>query len=407
MRSLDVYWDQERVGRLSEQAERRWSFRYDADYKGLSISASLPKAQEEASGLVVFAYFTNLLPEAAIRTQIARHLGQSAEDDFGLLEALGGEIAGALTLLPAGEVPPAPSEQVYRQLTQAELLRFVREPTEAISRWAEGSVRLSLAGAQSKLPVVAEDGKLWLPESTEPTTHLLKFASPSFKRLPENEAFCLRLARNAGLEVVSAELVADGQAVLIERFDRMTDADGWVHRLHQEDACQALGLPSTRKYQEEGGPGLEDLFGLIDRIVQTPALDRQKALRLLAFNLAIGNADAHGKNFSFLRDSEGVRLAPGYDLVSTAHYKGIDRRLAMRLAEVSDPDRIKKDTWLAVARELGFQPRYLAQELTNTLEMVESALKRTLEEMPVKSQDICRVLGREVRKRIGLRIKAL
>ncbi len=166
----------------------------------------------------------------------------------------------------------------------------------------EKGLRLSLAGAQSKVPVILVDGAVALPAPGQPTTHILKPPIARFTATPENEAFVMRLAAAIGLDVAPVEprVVRDRPYLLVERYDRAVGADGQVRRIHQEDFCQALGVPPETKYASEGGPTFKDCFALLRRIAERPAVDVLKLLDAVIFNAIAGNADAHGKNFSIL-----------------------------------------------------------------------------------------------------------
>jgi len=125
----------------------------------------------------------------------------------------------------------------------------------------------------------------------------------------------------------------------VERYDRKIDpSTGEVQRIHQEDFCQALGVPSHRKYQQEGGPAASDLLACIRAHSTAPALDLGHFLDLLVFNVLIGNADAHGKNDSWLYTGGSRRLAPAYDLVATTLWPELSSRMAMRIGQAKHPE---------------------------------------------------------------------
>ncbi|MXX79227.1 MAG: type II toxin-antitoxin system HipA family toxin, partial [Gemmatimonadales bacterium] len=207
--------------------------------------------------------------------------------------------------------------------------------------------------AQSKLPVVTVDGGIALPAPGQPTTHILKPAIPDFPHTTENEAFAMRLARSVGLDVASVEprRVGDRTFLLVARYDRSTGPDGPVRRVHQEDFCQALGIPPEVKYAAEGGPGLKEGFGLLRRVALRPAVNVLKLLDATIFNLIVGNADAHGKNFSLLYDAGGPRLAPLYDLVMTAAYPELSPAPAMPIGGCANLAEIDAHHWAAFAEE--------------------------------------------------------
>ena len=127
------------------------------------------------------------------------------------------------------------------------------------------------------------DGAVALPAPGRPTTHILKPPISRFAATTENEAFVMRLAASIGLDVVAVEpRVVDGRTfLLVKRYDRTHGADGAVHRIHQEDFCQALGLPPETKYASEGGPTFKDCIALVRDVAARPAVDVLKLPRML------------------------------------------------------------------------------------------------------------------------------
>jgi serine/threonine-protein kinase HipA len=353
VRALDVWLYGRRAGRL-EQVDGRMRFAYAADYVaagGAPLSCSLPLGDGEYVREAE-AFFANLLPEGEVRTLVARRLGVSAGNDFGLLYEIGGDCAGAVTLLPPGASPgEEPIRADIRWLDEPALAAALDElPRRPLLADPDEGIRLSLAGAQDKLPVVVDDGRIGIPLGRTPSTHIVKTPIVRFDDTVANEAFCLELARSLGLASASAEVRdADGREfLLVERYDRRRAGDGRVERIHQEDFCQALAIPPQLKYESEGGPGLPDCFGVVRDSSTEQAIDRLALVDAVTLNFLLGNHDAHGKNFSLLLAGEGpgpatgVRLAPLYDLVSTAVYPGLDRKMAMAIGGEYRPDYVRR-----------------------------------------------------------------
>lgn len=355
---LDVRWDERLVGRLTRPRPGALEFVYADDWlrddRAPALSASLPKRAEPYSRRECRPFFAGLLPEESQRDRVARVLGVSSLNDFALLDRLGGDVAGALQLLSPGAPSAEPDwDDSPQPLDDARLVNvFEALPWRPLLAGEEG-LRLSLAGAQSKLPVVMIDDVIALPAPGQPTTHILKPAIPDFPHTTENEAFAMRLARAAGLAVAYVEprRVGDRTFLLIERYDRSVDPDGRVRRIHQEDFCQALAVPPEVKYAGEGGPSLKDGFALLRRVALRPAVDVLKLLDAVIFNLIVGNADAHGKNFSLLHDAAGPRLAPLYDLVLTAAYPELSPTLAMPIGGCARLAGMDAHRWAAFAEE--------------------------------------------------------
>jgi serine/threonine-protein kinase HipA len=204
-------------------------------------------------------------------------------------------------------------------------------------------LRLSLAGAQVKLPVVIDSTavgatRMALPLGDTPSTHILKPEPLRFPGLAENEAWCMALARRIGLDAAEAwaERIGNVPCLISKRYDRVQGAsDGIVRRLHQEDFCQALGYPSSRKYQQEGGPSLRECFQMIRDWSTIPVLDVRHMLDAVIFAAVTGNADAHGKNHSFLYAQDTRRMAPLYDQVCTLAWPELSTTLSMKIGSAA------------------------------------------------------------------------
>lgn len=215
--------------------------------------------------------------------------------------------------------------------------------------------RLCLAGAQSKVPVVVIDGQIALPLPGQPPTHILKSPIACFKGTTENEAFMMSLAAAIGLDVapVEARTLEGRQFLLVERYDRGRDNLGVMRRIHQEDFCQSLGVPPESKCASEGGPTFKDCFELLRRASARLAMDIAKLLGATIFNLIVGNADAHGKNYSILYDDQGPRMAPLYDLLLTVAYPDLSAKLAMRIGKRATLAEMDGEGWKAFAEDAG------------------------------------------------------
>lgn len=378
MKRLCVWWDGRITGRLAQDDHGDLSFAYDAAWlqEGRALSRSLPLRADAFGRRECRPFFGGLLPEADQRSGVAGVLGVSAANEFALLDRLGGDVAGALSLLPEGEAPPSPAlfDTPRAPLSDADFAAILdRLPLRPMLA-GETGLRLSLAGAQAKLPVILVDGRPALPRPGEPTTHIAKPEIPRFAGSVENEAWCMGLARRVGLDVADAQArEAEGRRyLLVERYDRAT-RDGVTLRLHQEDAAQALGVPPERKYAAEGGPAFRDLFALTRAYVRQPAVDVLKLVDAAIFNLCIGNADAHGKNFSFLLDEAGPRLAPLYDLLSTIAWPNLSPRLAMRVGRAGLVEELDGETWARLAADAGIALPFLKRRVKALTERIEVA----------------------------------
>lgn len=374
---LEVTLGDRRIGTLSRESGRL-AFVYDRqwldDPHSHPLSLSLPLRQAPFADAETRTWFGNLLPEGDVLNAVARRLGRSTGDVFGLLVDLGGECAGAISLLPQGK--NSPETGGYQPFSEDELFTLVSADPPLPLLAGEARIRLSLAGAQNKLPVYVDGNHILKAAGTLATSHILKppiRAAISLLHTVENEAFCMQLAGTLGINVPNAEVrtVRNLNFYLVERFDRRRE-QGRIERLHQEDFCQALGVEANLKYEESGGPALSAVWRLLRSHSSAPAVDGRQLLRWIAFNFLIGNADAHGKNLALLYDESGsVRLAPFYDLLCTSVYPGLDQRMAMRLGGERLPDRLRRKHWEHLAEELDISPRAVFAELESLTQRIE------------------------------------
>ncbi|MBS1785820.1 MAG: type II toxin-antitoxin system HipA family toxin [Acidobacteria bacterium] len=380
------------VGELSQDAHGDLVFAYGAswlaDSSSQAISVSLPKRPEPFPHRACLPFFDGLLPEGGQRSAIAKALGVSEKNPFSLLNELGGDVAGALQFLPPGTKPKsAKGPWVPQPLDDEALLAVLdRLPLRPMLAGEDG-LRLSLAGAQAKLPVCVVTGRVCLPQPGQPTTHILKPAIPGLRASVENEAFAMHLAAELGIPVAQAEprIVRASRGrkqtyLLVTRYDR-TSSKGLVTRIHQEDFCQAMGVPSSLKYQSEGGPNLARCFGLVQSASALPALDRMRLLDVVLFNAMLGNADAHGKNFSLLYTEEGLRLAPFYDLMSTAFYPELSKSFAMKIGEQSRFERLGPKAWGEFSKQIAVTLPFIRQRVLKLADQIPDAVGVVLENL--------------------------
>lgn len=367
-RSLDVYLKDRKAGELMQGDEGSLTFTYDSDYLATdpaALSVSLPLHDEPFGDRIARPFFSGLLPDEKARRRLAAALGVSSGNAFGLLEIIGGECAGALSLLLPGQRPSAPTSDDIEPLDDKRLEGILALLRHRPLLGGEEDVRLSLAGAQDKLAVAIIDGQITLPKAGRPTTHILKPFIEGLDGTVENEVFCMTLARRLGLDVPLASKGIAGKSdyFLVERYDRITHGDGRIERIHQEDFCQALSVPPELKYEEEGGPGISQCQDLIRRTTGRPAAEILRFQRMLIFHYLIGNADAHAKNYALLYRGKVPDLAPIYDAVCTAAYRGISKKLAMAMGGRSLPDTILMEHWASLVPSTRASRRMLAGEL--------------------------------------------
>jgi serine/threonine-protein kinase HipA len=304
------------------------------------LSLSLPVDERRYPQGLARPFIDGLLPEGESRTSIARDVGVRADDTYGLIRELGRDCAGAIVIQPADDpAPPKPTTLTAEPLKPKGVAALVGNLRSA-PLGAGGRVRISLAGIQEKLLLTRmPDGAWGRPVDGTPSTHILKPEIAAYPKTVENEAFSMRVAQSLGLDVAAVETtqIAKRKLIVVERFDRTVSADGSVERIHQEDFCQATGVPPETKYEQDGGPSLRRIAEILQSVAAPDSLER--LLEAVTLNVLIGNGDAHAKNFSLLHHPSGaLTLTPLYDLMCTLHYG--DNGLAMYIDSVQRTDRV-------------------------------------------------------------------
>ena len=379
---LNVYFNAELAGTLRDEKGRLYFQHAPAWLRSpnlVALSIPLPPSADEYGDDVVRPFFENLLPEGEIRSAIA-HLKQVSEKNtLGLLEEIGGDCAGAISLLLPESAPPGSGD--YDPLPDKQLNEMLHSLEKRPLITADNELRLSLAGAQQKLPVLLKDGAFFLGRGNAPSSHILKPNIAGFANTTANEMFCMTLADKAGLPVPKASLHRQPETVyLVERYDRVKVGER-LTRLHQIDFCQALNLPSSKKYEKEGGPSLNDCFAILRNYCREPAKDVQNLISWTIFNYLIGNSDAHGKNLSLLMIPAGVELAPFYDLLCTAVYPGLTHNLAFKIGGDNRPEWIQLRHWEKLADAAGVNKRYIASvciELASRLPSIALDVEKSI-----------------------------
>jgi serine/threonine-protein kinase HipA len=372
--------------RLEWRAEgiERWGLGSPALSVGLPIGS--PIGSRDMRGL---DFFENMLPEGPARARMATLAGVRPVDTYGLLSAFGRDCAGAVMLLPDGERAGAQDRSGYTPMTPGDLRQVIGDLDAApLGVAPERGFRPSLPGFQRKaLLGRAPDGTWQLPYGDAPSTWILKPDGPH--AMAANEATCMRLAAACHLDAAQTELldVAGLPVLAVRRYDRLETAGGALPaRLHQEDGCQATATPPGMKYEERGGPGLRDLAGLL-RSYGDPA-DVTRLLRRTAFNMAVGNADAHAKNFSILHDTDdpAISLSPLYDALSTIALEltdtagqpmRADTHLGQRVGGQADIRKVTAASIVDEAVTWGVRRRTAGAVVAETLDHVLAAIPET------------------------------
>ena len=330
---LKVLINNRLVGRLEKEPGGAIEFQYDQSWLDwpphFPISLSLPPRKATFRGEPVVAVFDNLLPDNPIvRRLVAEKTGAQGTDAYSLLEQIGRDCAGAMQFLPDGmgvnAFQPIEGEPVSDEEIEAILANLATAP---LGIDTEQEFRISVAGAQEKTALLFHDGRWKRPIGTTPTTHILK---PQLGEIPtpwgmidlsnsvENEHYCLKLLEGFRLPIAKTEIARFGarRVLVVERFDRRWQSKDQILRLPQEDCCQALSIPSSRKYQNQQGPSAVDIMTLL-KGSDNPIRDQAAFFKSQIIFWLIGATDGHGKNFSvFLRPGGRFELAPFYDVLS-------------------------------------------------------------------------------------------
>ncbi|OHV39364.1 MULTISPECIES: type II toxin-antitoxin system HipA family toxin [Pseudofrankia] len=389
-RLLVVLLGGRRVGELAMDATGKFRFTYDeawsADQNATPLSLSMPVGQPEHGDGPVRAFIWGLLPDnERVLERWAAEYQVSPRNPFALLRHVGEDCAGgAQFVIPERVDALLAGKGSVRWLDEAEIadrLRILRADPTA---WhAHSTGQFSLAGAQAKTALHYDDftGRWGDPAGATPTTHILKPAISGLDDHDLNEHLCLSAARLLGMSVAHTEVLSFGaeRVIAVSRYDRVQNPAGRVIRVHQEDMCQAAGVSPTIKYQNEGGPGPEQIIDILRRYVRPAASAAQHVDRFvdaLAFNWVIGGTDAHAKNYSVLLAGAQARLAPLYDVASVLAYDDVylpKLRLAMRIGGEYRVAAIYGRHWRRFATANGLDPDEIIARARRIIERAPDA----------------------------------
>ena len=399
---------------LSQRAGTLWlkdgelQFQYGALWleqpQAIALSQSLPLQAVPFGDRACRPFFAGLLPEGQLRQRIAQQCQISRSNDFGLLVVIGGDCAGAVSLV-VGDQVAAPDAVEW--LEQDQLIALLDDLPQRPMLAQRDGLRLSLAGAQDKLPVVFDGARIGLPLGSTASTHILKPAIAAVEGSVINEAFCMALGKAMGLQVADAEILAAGdrQVLLVRRYDRRRgDGERWL-RLHQEDFCQALGIQPELKYQNEGGPDLTACFGLLRRATRPSAPQVIRLLDAVAFNALIGNHDAHAKNFSLLYTERTPTLAPLYDLLCTAVYPTLTAKMAMKLGSKYRFSEVQSRHWEKFAEAAGLSWAQTRKRVTRMAAQLPSMARRLQAEAAYRDAALIGDIANLIEQRCDLTLR--
>ena len=384
---LQITMDQNIVGTITlDYAQETYTLEYSDKWKkiGFSISPHLP-LNENFSPSTVKRFLENLIPEGRGLDEIISFAHISKHNIFAIIKAIGYDTSGALMF---GENEHS-YQAVFRSIPEDELYERISQIEEtSITIWDQKQ-RLSLAGVQEKLPVIIKDREIGLGDGLLSSTHIMKFQTKKHANIVINEFFCMSLAKAVHLNVADVELyrVKEYPVLMVKRFDRIYKTNK-VERLHVIDGCQILDLSPSYKYERNFGSGRDvkdirngasfcKLFKISD-ICEVPAKAKVQMLQWSIFNLIIGNSDAHGKNFSFFIDKNGMHPTPYYDMLCILLHEGIDHDLAMAFGNEFDPDKIFAYQLREFCEDIGVNFKLVSQTVKKLCDTVINAIQKEM-----------------------------
>lgn len=425
MPPLSVYLNNRLVGRLMKEVSGAISYRYDSSWLAWELSSpfslSLPLRDDAYTGAPVSAVFENLLPDSDIlRRHVAEKVGASGIDAYSLLSVIGRDCVGTLQLIPEGQelnISPGIQGEAINDHDIDLMLRNLDRAPLGLDNIHD--FRISIAGVKEKTALLYKDGKWFRPRGTTPTTHIFK---TQIAHLPsgidlsnrvENEYYCLKLMESFGLSVnkASIEKFEKTKVLVVERFDRLWTSDGRLIRLPQEDCCQALAVPPTLKYQDQGGPGMVDILNLL-RGSDYSVRDQISFFKSQILFWLIGATDGHAKNFSIFLMPGGFRLTPLYDVltaqpsVDLRHIEAKQMRLAMSVGS-SRHYKIKEISgrhFIQTGQKANLARSSMMTAMTEIADNVSSAFDQVTSQLPA---DFPEFIHNSVKNAVHNRIKLL
>lgn len=396
-RELVVLLDSEPTGVLRQNDTGQIEMRYDQAWRDRSdsypVSLSMPLTRGAYPDSAVRPFMEGLLPDnQGVLNRWAQQFHVSAANPFALLTHMGEDCAGAVQFVRPERLDAflRDRESEVQWLSKAEVAERLRNLVEdsGTGRRAGDRGYFSLAGAQPKTALIFENERWGIPAGRIPTTHILKPpAQPDLPSFEINEHFCLALASELGLAVPRSEVrfFEDQVAIVVARYDRARLPSGRIVRVHQEDACQALSVPPSRKYEAEAGPGPTDMVRLLLKESDDPDLDVSTFLDALALNWAIAGTDAHAKNYSLLIQPGSVRLAPLYDLVSVLPYPHWipyrKAKLAMRIDREYSIWKIRARHWEGLAQRCGLDVTPVLERVGGLVAAIPAATSKVADSL--------------------------
>ena len=407
------------VGTINGKSSAEACFGYAPDYlsrhDAAPISVSLPLQEEAFSPARTRIFFEGLLPEGFTRRAVAEWMRADEDDYLAILYGLGQECLGAVRISREETDPEAGYEALSLEEVQALAAEGATRSAELVTK-----AHLSLTGTSGKVGLYREEssGTWYLPLGTAPSTHIVKQSHVRLQQIVANEQLVQMTARRLGIDVPESMIIntgrgEDGEVLFAaKRYDRMIPDDAEMIgglprplRLHQEDMAQALGIPALAKYERLADQGyLQKIFALLRRVSANPVEDQLKLWDRIVFTVLAGDTDAHLKNLSLLYSPnlKGIRLAPAYDLVSTAVYESSTRDMAFRIGGVLRLEEIGRDALRQAARDAGLGARMALQRFERMRDVFPAVLTESAEELASQGFPKVREMARTILQKGGI-----
>ena len=393
---VEIRGKQIKVGKIEGSSYDDACFSYDEDYlseNGKAVSISLPLQVKPFSPEKTRIFFDGLLPEGFLRRTIATNMHFDENDYLSILYNLGRECIGAIRIDENDREEKSGYERITSKQVEELAAEGTTKSTEIVIK-----THLSLTGASGKVGLYYDDKekKWYLPYGLAPSTHIVKQSHIRLDGIVTNEQLSMLAASKCGISVPESFIINVGKGIDSEvlfatkRFDRITDEtsdliDGLKRpfRIHQEDFAQAMGIASFEKYETEGQNYAEKMFEMIRNYASNPMEDQLALWNRIVFNYALGNTDAHIKNYSLLYDSdmERVRLAPAYDMLSTVIYESATRNMSFNIGGKINLDRIDENDFRILASKVGLGEKTAIDNYQKVLNLFEKAVKEAAEEL--------------------------
>lgn len=397
---IEVFGKQIRIGKIEGNTSEDARFSYDKEYiSGIgskAISISLPIQEDEFSPERTRTFFDGLLPEGFMRTSIAGNMHFDENDYLSILYNLGKECIGAIRVDETDEEPESGYEVIDSKQVEELAANGATKSAELLIR-----THLSLTGASGKVGLYynEKDGRWYLPHGLAPSTHIVKQSHIRLDGIVTNEQLSMLAARKCGIDTPDSFIINVGNGedreilFAIERYDRIIDETSEIidglkrpFRIHQEDFAQAMGIPSSRKYESDGQDYAVKMFDIIRNNAMNPLEDQLILWNRIVYNYVLGNTDAHIKNFSLLYDPhmKGTRLAPAYDMISTVIYDSSTRDFSFNIGGERNIDSIDEENFRSLASKVGIGEKPAMNSYQRVLDGFEYAIKEAGKELQEK-----------------------